>query len=150
MSFTFDTFKGLHTGSSSHYIKRINDKKSERKQHTTYPFRAIFFWFSLLLWCRQVMPNGRDVNYSVLCAEKRDFCIFYQDGPKSLFLAYINKRVLHIKYGLVSSVGQSAVLITRMSWVRPPYWPKFFLYHHSTKTLQHILKNTPFRTDQPM
>ena len=39
-----------------------------------------------------------------------------------LYFIYSNR----IFVGPVSSVGQSVVLITRMSWVRPPHWPEVF------------------------
>ena len=44
----------------------------------------------------------------------------------------------------VSSVGQSVVLITRMSWVRSPYWPRFVFLH----SLDHYQGNfnTPWPT----
>ena len=36
----------------------------------------------------------------------------------------VNK--IYLIFAAVSSVGQSVVLITRMSWVRPRHWPNSF------------------------
>ena len=43
-----------------------------------------------------------------------------------LALRGLNITFIYIKCRPFSSVGQSVVLITRMSWVRPPQWPMYF------------------------
>ena len=52
----------------------------------------------------------------------------------------------------VSSVGQSVVLITRMSWVRPPHWPQVLtqsrdpeIIQNDPKTIQKRSKKDPKR-----